>query len=165
MLGILALLFLVVPIAELAVIVAVSGQIGLGSTLLGIVAVSVIGAWMVQQQGLSVLRRLQGQLQQGEMPTNELIDGGLILFAGALMLTPGFLTDGLGLVLLFPPTRAGVRTVLRRRFRDRITVAGPGFTTFGPGGPRRDAPRPRDVWDADSWEHPPNEPTDRPELP
>jgi UPF0716 protein FxsA len=68
------------------------------------------------------------------MPTKELVDGGLILFAGALMLTPGFLTDVVGFILLIPPTRALVRAALMRRFKDRL---GTGYTVLGgPGGAR-----------------------------
>ena len=155
MFAILALLFLVVPIVELYLVVAVSGQIGFGSTLLIIIAISVAGAWLVKYEGLGIMRRLQDQLRRGQMPTNELIDGGLILFAGALMLTPGFLTDALGLILLVPPTRAVVRAVLKRRFAGRVVVAGPGFA-----GVRSEADG---IWEAESWEtHP--EPS-RPELP
>jgi UPF0716 protein FxsA len=153
MFAILALLFLVVPIVEIYLIVQVSGQIGFGSTLLLIIAVSVAGAWLVKHQGLSVLRRLQSQLEAHQMPTNELIDGGLILFAGALMLTPGFLTDGLGLFLLIPPTRALVRSVLRTRFSGQlVTVRTETVRTESDG-----------IWDVESWETDPSE--QRPELP
>ena len=157
MFAILAVLFLVVPIVELYLVIQVSGQIGLGSTLVLIIAISVVGAWLVKHQGLSVMRRLQDQLAAQQMPTNELIDGGLILFAGALMLTPGFLTDALGFILLIPPTRALVRGVLRRRFKGTMVMTGPGFTRV-----RTDAGT-DGIWDAESWETDPDE--HRPELP
>ncbi len=153
MFAILALLFLVVPVVEIYLIVQVSGQIGFGSTLLAIIGVSLAGAWLVKHQGLSVLRRLQSQLEAARMPTNELIDGGLILFAGALMLTPGFLTDALGLFLLIPPTRALVRAVLRKRFSGQLVTV---RTESGPT--RSDG-----IWDVESWETDPSE--HRPELP
>ncbi|HUW01569.1 MAG TPA: FxsA family protein [Acidimicrobiales bacterium] len=154
MFAILALLFLVVPVIEVFLIAQVAGSIGFGSTLLVIIAISVAGAWLVKYQGLSIMRRLQEQLGRGQMPTNELIDGGLILFAGALMLTPGFLTDALGLVLLVPPTRAVVRAIVKTRFSGQMIVTGPGF---------RSEPHDADgIWDADSWET--ESIDDRPEL-
>lgn len=155
--------FLVVPIIELYLFVEVSNAIGFGAALLWIVAVSVIGAWLVKHEGLSALRRANTKAAAGEIPTDEIITGMLILFAGALMLTPGFLTDAIGLLLLFPPTRALVRNRLRHRFASGPVVIGGRFgpTTFGAtgfGGPG--AHGRGDVWDADSWEDPP----DRPEL-
>lgn len=154
--------FLVVPIIELYLFVEVSNAIGFGAALLWIVGVSVIGAWLVKREGLSALQRANTKATAGEIPTDEIITGMLILFAGALMLTPGFLTDAVGLVLLFPPSRALVRNRLRRRFASGPVVIGGRFgtTTFGStgfGGPR---PPRGDVWDVDSWEDPP----DRPEL-
>ncbi len=134
-------LFIVVPLAEIWVIGQVWGAIGGVETIVLLLVVSVLGAMLVKQQGLSVLDRIQGRLSAGSMPTGELIDGGLILFAGALMLTPGFITDTVGLLLLLPPSRAVLRSVVGRRFRHRIeaaTVSGAtaGFDRtagFGPG--------------------------------
>ena len=133
----LLLAFLVVPIVELAVIVQVSGSLGLLPTLALLVAVSVAGAWLVKREGLGVWRRLQATLGRGDLPADDLVDGLCVLFAGALLLTPGFVTDALGLVLLVPPSRAVVRGLLLRRFRRRIEAglaggaAGPGGTTWG----------------------------------
>jgi UPF0716 protein FxsA len=121
-LALLAVLFLLVPIAELAVIVRVSDTIGLGNTLLLLVVVSITGAWLVKREGLGVVRRVQERTARYEMPGDELLDGFLILLAGALMLTPGFLTDVVGLVFLVPPSRAVVRAFLRRRLRGRIEI-------------------------------------------
>jgi UPF0716 protein FxsA len=134
-------LFIVVPLAEIWVIGQVWGAIGGVETIVLLLVVSVLGAMLVKQQGLSVLDRIQRRLSAGSMPTDELIDGGLILFAGALMLTPGFITDTVGLLLLLPPSRAVLRSVVGRRFRHRIeaatasgTTAGFGRTAgFGPG--------------------------------
>lgn len=132
MVVILAVLFLVVPIAELAVLIAVGGEIGVLNTIGLLILVSVVGAWLAKQQGIGVLRRIQSQLEAGRMPGAQLIDGFLILFAGALLITPGFLTDCLALGLLLPPTRAVVRGVLRRYFAARIVIRqarppGPGY--------------------------------------
>ena len=116
MVGLLGVLFLVVPLAELAVIVQVSGAVGLGNTIVLLILVSVVGAWLVKREGIGVMRRVQAQLERGVVPGREVLDGFLILLAGALLLTPGFLTDVVGILLLVPPTRAVVRAVLARRF-------------------------------------------------
>ena len=90
MFPLLVLLFIVVPIVELYVIVQVAGGIGVLETIGLLIVVSVVGAWLVRREGLGVLRKVQTQLASGEMPTKQIVDGGLIMFAGALMLTPGF---------------------------------------------------------------------------
>jgi UPF0716 protein FxsA len=122
MVVILALIFLVVPIAELAVIITVGSEIGVLNTVALLIAVSVVGAWLAKREGLGVLRRIKGQLDAGRVPGAELLDGFLVLFAGALLLTPGFLTDCLALALLLPPVRAVVRRTLRRYFAARIVM-------------------------------------------
>lgn len=124
----LLVLFLVVPFVELFVIVQVADAIGLGITLLLMIAVSVAGAWLVKVEGLGAWRRASDQLNRGEVPSTELVNGLLILFAGALLLTPGFVTDTLGLLLLIPPSRAVVRALLLKRFQSRVQAA------FAPGG-------------------------------
>ncbi len=134
MFPLLVILFLVVPIVELYVIVQVAGGIGVLETIGLLIVVSIVGAWLVKHQGLSVLRQIQQRIRQGQMPTAQLVDGGLILFAGALMLTPGFVTDAVGVLLLLPPTRIMARGALMRAFRGRVGVVtgtsrfgGPGF--------------------------------------
>lgn len=127
MFSLLLLLLLVVPFVELWVIVEVWRAIGGIETLLVLLTVSVLGAWMVKREGLSVWTRLNAQLAQGRVPTDELLDGALVLFAGALLLTPGFVTDGVGLLLLFPPSRAGLRALVRRQVRRRIEGGGGAF--------------------------------------
>ena len=122
MAGILVLLFLVVPFVELYVLIQVGQAVGALNTIAILVAVSVIGGWLVKREGLGVLRRAQEQVNAGRVPGRELVDGVLILFAGALLLTPGFLTDVGGLLLLLPPTRAAVRRVAMRTLAGRITV-------------------------------------------
>lgn len=129
MLWLLVVLFLAMPFVELAVIVGAADAIGLGPTILLLVAVSVAGAYLMKYEGVGVVRRIQAQLDRGEIPTAELVNGALILFAGALMLTPGFLTDIFGIFLLVPPTRALVRKALVARFTSKI------LATTGPFGP------------------------------
>jgi UPF0716 protein FxsA len=128
----LVIAFVIVPIIEIYLIVQVDAVIGGWETLGLLVLDSVIGAWLVRREGFSILARVQGALGRGDLPTNELIDGMLVLFAGALMLTPGFLTDGLGFVLLLPPTRAMVRNILKARFAGRVGVGGGAYgASFG----------------------------------
>lgn len=117
--GLLALLFLVVPFAELYVLLQVGQAVGVLNTIAVLIAVSVLGAWLVKREGLAVLRRAQQRVDAGQMPGRELVDGVLVLFAGALLLTPGFLTDVLALVLLFPLTRAAFRAYAVRMLARR----------------------------------------------
>ena len=140
---VLLLALLCVPLLELYVIIQVADGVGTGQTILLLIVVSVVGAWMVRRSGLGVLNQIRTRLSRGELPAGELVDGLLILVAGALMLTPGFLTDAVGLLLLFPPTRLIVRLMLIRRFSHKITAGGwstgPGGSGglgfgFGPGG-------------------------------
>lgn len=120
MIGLLALAFVVVPIVELAVLIRVGSEIGVLNTLGLLLLMSVVGSWLVRREGLGVVRRVQASLAAGRVPGTELVDGFLILFAGALLLTPGFVSDVFGIALLLPPVRAGVRRLLARRFQARI---------------------------------------------
>lgn len=115
----LVFVFLVVPLVELAVIIQVGQALGVVDTILLLILVSALGAWLVKREGMGVWRRFQQQVAAGALPGNEIVDGVLILFAGALLLTPGFVTDLVGLLLLFPPFRATFRAALRRRFEGR----------------------------------------------
>ncbi|MGH9154168.1 MAG: FxsA family protein [Acidimicrobiales bacterium] len=125
---VLFLLFLVVPFLELYVILQVGQAIGALNTIAVLIAVSVVGAWLVKREGLGVLRRARERVDRGAVPGRELVDGVLILFAGALLLTPGFLTDLVAVLLLLPPVRAAVRTSATRFLRRRVDLR-----TFGPG--------------------------------
>jgi UPF0716 protein FxsA len=132
---ILLALILVVPIAELVVLLQVADGIGIPETILLLLAVSAVGAWLCKREGVGVVRRIQATVERGKVPTRELVDGGLILLAGALLITPGFLSDLVGILLLLPPSRAVVRSVvlatLARRAQLRITTI-PGYGS--PGG-------------------------------
>ena len=113
---VLFLLFVVAPLVELFVLVQVTHLIGLLPALALLVVLSLFGAWLVKREGLIVIRRLRSALSAGEMPTNSLVDGGLIVIAGALCIVPGFLSDSIGLLLLVPPVRALVRKRLIARW-------------------------------------------------
>jgi UPF0716 protein FxsA len=119
---VLALIFIVVPFIELFVLLQVGQAIGVVETIGLLIVVSVVGAWLVKREGIGVYRRAQVTMAEGRVPAAELLDGVLILFAGALLLTPGFLTDVLGVSLLVPPVRAGVRQGLRRYLARRVRV-------------------------------------------
>ena len=122
-LWVLALLFLLVPVAELYVIYQVGDAIGVLWTFLLLAADSLLGSLLLKSQGRAVWRRFNDNLAQGRMPHREVIDGVLVIFGGAFLITPGFLTDIVGLTLLIPPTRAVVRRFLVRRLGKRVMVA------------------------------------------
>ena len=124
----LIVLFLVIPIAELYAIYKVGDAIGVPWTFLLLAADSVIGALLLRSQGRAVWRRFNEALATGRMPHREVQDGILVIFGGAFLITPGFLTDIVGLLFLIPPTRGLVRRlgmrVLRRRMELRVAAAG-----------------------------------------
>lgn len=132
---VLALLFVVVPIAELWVIVSVAGVIGVPETILLVIVMALVGTWLMKRAGLGVLRRISERTSKGELPTDELVDGALILSAGALMLTPGFITDVVGILFLLPPTRAIFRPAIKRwaerKVQAKVSVFGASFTSGG----------------------------------
>ncbi len=137
----LVVLFIVVPIAELYVIIQIGQGIGALPTILILVADSILGSLLMRSQGRAAWRRFTQATGSGRVPAREVFDGALIIFGGALLLTPGFLTDIAGLVLLLPPTRAVVRKLLVRHFAARM-VASAAQTVGGERG-RRGPPPPR----------------------
>ena len=125
--------FIVVPVVEIFLITQVAGQLGWLETIMLVIGVSLVGAWLVKREGLSVIRRIRDSFSGARLPTEELADAGMIFFASALMLTPGFLTDALGLALLIPPIRAVLRPPVIRFFRNRIEIRTTGIRGgFGP---------------------------------
>jgi UPF0716 protein FxsA len=128
MLMLLIALFILVPLLEITVIVEVAHAVGGWNTIGALLLISVVGAWLVRREGFAVLRSIGSRLDAGQLPGRELVDGVLVLAAGVLMLTPGFVTDLFGLLLLFPPTRAIARALLVRRFglRVRRVIGGDG---------------------------------------
>jgi UPF0716 protein FxsA len=119
---VLAVLFLAVPLAELYVLIQVGQVIGGLETVGLLLLVSVVGAWLAKREGIGVIRRMQAAINAGRVPGTELVDAFLILLAAALMLTPGFLTDIVAILLLLPPVRAGVRRTVRRSLARRIEI-------------------------------------------
>ena len=123
MLPLLVLLFVVVPIVELYVLIQVGQEIGALWTVAILVADSILGSVLMRSQGRAVWRRFNEALAAGRPPAREVLDGVLVIFGGALLLTPGFMTDILGLLLLLPPTRALFRGTLVRRLGPRLVVS------------------------------------------
>jgi UPF0716 protein FxsA len=132
--------FILVPLAELYVILKVGDAIGWLPTLVILAADSILGAWLMRSQGRTVWRRFQETMQAGRLPHREVLDGVLVIFGGAFLITPGFLTDIIGILLLLPPTRSLFRRLLVRR----------GGRIFGLSTQTsRRAPDRSDDWDAE----------------
>ena len=143
MLALLALAFIVVPIAELFVLFRLGREIGLLPTLALVLFTGFAGAVLARAQGLRTLRAMQREMLEGRVPGREILDGLAVLVGGALLLTPGLITDLMGLALLFPPTRRVIQGAARR-WLERATRRGTVRVSFlgwgpvpGPGEERR----------------------------
>jgi UPF0716 protein FxsA len=124
-------LFIVVPLAELYVILKVGDAIGVLPTIALLAADSVLGSMLLRAQGRSVWGRFNETMAAGRVPHRELIDGVLVVFGGAFLITPGFLTDIVGLLLLLPPTRSVIRGLVARRLGRRIVTTREPFDVEG----------------------------------
>ena len=136
---ILFVVMIVVPVTEIAVFVKVGGWIGLWPTIAIVILTALVGSALLRHQGLTTFIKAQQNLAQGRMPLAEVFDGLCLLFAGALLLTPGFVTDIVGLLLFVPPFRAGLRSVVGRWLAasGRVHVQTTGFDgDRRPQGPR-----------------------------
>lgn len=129
----LVFMFTFVPVMELALLVEVGGQLGLLRTLGICFLTGVVGAALARAEGMSVLRRIQEVAGRGQLPARELLDGVLIFVAGLVLLTPGFVTDAMGLLLLLPPSRALIRMWLLRQIGRRIKDGSWRVATQGQG--------------------------------
>ena len=141
--GLLLAAFIVVPLIEIYLLVQVGQVIGAGWTILLLVFDSVVGVALVRREGTRAWRDLQATLQAGRAPTTGLADAALLLIGATLLVTPGFLTDAMGLLLVLPVTRPLLRGALARRLAARVQVMGgpavrfgrPGYAQPGFGGP------------------------------
>jgi UPF0716 protein FxsA len=124
-------LFIVVPLAELYVILKVGDAIGVVPTIALLAADSVLGSMLLRAQGRSVWRRFNETMAAGRIPHRELIDGVLVIFGGAFLITPGFLTDIVGVLLLVPPSRSVIRRLVVRRLGRRIVTTQEPFDVEG----------------------------------
>lgn len=138
----LILLFIVVPIVELYVLIQVGQEIGVLPTIGLLILDSILGAMLMRSQGRAAWRRFNEAVRAGRVPAREVLDGMLVIFGGAFLLTPGFVTDILGLTLLLPPSRAAIRRALVRTLAGRVTfgmMRPPGRSRRpGPPGPGDD---------------------------
>ena len=129
------LIFILLSLIDLVLLLRIGQEIGFWTTLWLVVLTSVAGIALAKRQGLRTIANLNADLAAGRAPTTAMADGALILSAAALLFTPGFLTDVLGLALLIPPIRRVLRNVLTRWFQRRIIVNGfPGFASRQDGG-------------------------------
>jgi UPF0716 protein FxsA len=137
----LVLIFIVVPVAELYVIIQVGEAIGLVPTLVLLLLDALLGSMLLRHQGRAAWVRFNRALAENRLPHKEVFDGVLIIFGGALLITPGFLTDILGVFLLLPPTRAIVRGISSRIVRRRMAM-GTLWTSVRTSGSSRRRPAP-----------------------
>ncbi len=119
-------IFAVVALAEMATFFWVESRIGLGWALGLALATAVIGSVLVRRSGLAILAQIRGKLDQGQLPGRELTHGAAVLVAGAFLISPGFITDTLGFLLLVPPIRDWIHGSLTRRFQARFSFLGGG---------------------------------------
>jgi UPF0716 protein FxsA len=149
-------IFVLVPLAELYVIIKVVGPaLGAPLTIALLALDSLAGAWLMKSQGRAVWRRFTETMNAGRIPHREIVDGVLIIFGGAFLITPGFITDILGFLLLIPPTRSLFRRGLQRRLEMRVI---PGRARRpGGAGPRSD-PGYGDYVEGTATEHEPTTP-------
>lgn len=136
----LLLLFTLVPLIELYLLIGIGRQVGLVPTLALVLFTGVLGAWLARRQGIATLARVQRSLAAGELPTEALLDGLMILLAGAVLLTPGLLTDLTGFLLLAPAGRRPIRRAIRRAFERRLATRSRVIVLD------------RDTEDQDSWQ-------------
>ena len=110
------LAFTLIPVIEIYLFIKIGGSIGALNTVILVILTAFAGAYLARMQGLQTMFKVQASLQQGIIPREELIDALLILVAGIVLLTPGFMTDAIGLLLLYPSTRYHVKRYLRHKF-------------------------------------------------
>ncbi|MBU1131030.1 FxsA family protein [Patescibacteria group bacterium] len=117
-------LFIIVPLVELALLIQIGKWLGVWETIGLCIVTGILGAFLVQVEGLRIWAKLQAELIQQKMPANQLIDGVLILIGGLLLLTPGIITDFIGFTLLLPFTRPLYRNYLKKKFERRMRGVG-----------------------------------------
>lgn len=134
MFAVLLLLFTVIPAIEIYLLFSIGGQIGGVNTVIVVILTGIIGASLAKSQGMAILANIQTDLNKGALPANQLIHGLLVFGGGLLLLTPGFLTDFLGLSMVFPGTRHILVLYLKTYFEKAIKSGNMQFSSFGTGG-------------------------------
>lgn len=114
-------LFTLVPLVELYLLIRLGTYVGAVDTIAIVIGTGIAGGLLAKSQGLAVLDRMRAELNQGRLPAESLLDGLLILIAGAMLVTPGLLTDGLGLLLLIPWSRKAIKSWLKRKMQEKIS--------------------------------------------
>jgi len=118
----LLLLFIVVPIIELIILIDLGGYLGTGPTILLVVGTGALGAYLTKKEGFRILFTIRHKMQTGQLPADELLDGLIILIAGALLITPGLITDMFGFLMLFRPSRSRLKIWLKNKFSAKINI-------------------------------------------
>lgn len=124
MLPYLILLFTVLPALELLILIEVGSHIGALNTILLVIVTGVVGASLARMQGFMVLQKIKTSLDQGMLPSSELMDGMMILAGGLVLLTPGFISDVIGLFLLIPVTRSMIKILVQKRMEAMLKKGG-----------------------------------------
>ncbi len=154
--SIIPFLLLIIPIVEIGVFIAIGDRIGIFYTLMLILVTAVLGSILLRLEGFRVLGQIREQMNAGRMPTKELTNGVMIVIAGILLLTPGFVTDTIGFLLFLPPVRAAIRTFLASRIKINTFGGGAGFdndSRFRTGPPPDDGDGPVVDLDEGAWSH------------
>jgi UPF0716 protein FxsA len=144
--GILLLLFILLPVAELMLLIRLGGWLGVVPTVGLVLLTGVVGAALARSQGMRVIGGLRAEMGAGRLPVTHMLDGALVLVAGLMLITPGVITDVVGLLLLFPPTRALARRLFAARLRRMVQTGSARVVTFDLGAtraPDADRPAPR----------------------
>ena len=118
------LLFTIVPAVELYLIIRVGQSIGAANTILIIIITGILGAYYARQQGFRVVSNIQWKMNQGQVPGDDLVNGAMLLVGGALLITPGFITDFAGFSLIFPPTREAIKVAVKRQIEKKMREGG-----------------------------------------
>ena len=113
-------LFIGLPVVELALLIKLHGRVGLGPTLFLVLFTGIAGAALVRRQGIAIFFKIQREMAEGRLPAPQMIDGIMVLLAGALLVTPGLVTDTVGFALLIPPVRERIRRELRKKLERKL---------------------------------------------
>lgn len=121
------IIFIMIPLLEIMVFMSVGEQVGMWNTLLLAFLTAILGGIIIKHQGLHTIRAMQEASQEGRMPVNEIFDGVCLIAAGAALITPGFVTDSLGFLLLIPPVRVFLRDFIKKRTELHIAMGGASY--------------------------------------
>jgi UPF0716 protein FxsA len=127
---VLAVLFIGFPILEFAVLIEMGREIGTLYTILLVFGAGILGAYLAKLEGMRILVRFQESMRAGVMPTEEIMDGAIVLAAGIMLITPGFVSDVMGMLLLFPLTRFPIKLLLRRMVRRSVATGALRISTL-----------------------------------